>query len=58
MIFGKLNVDENPSTAQRLSIMGIPTLLFYRDGQLVDRIIGAAPRDRIIQTMQRAFRLT
>jgi thioredoxin 1 len=56
--FGKLDVDENPTTARKLEIMGIPTILFYKDGQLVDRIVGAAPRDHIEDTMRKAFQLT
>jgi thioredoxin 1 len=39
----KLNVDENPRTAGSLRVMGIPTLLIYRNGREVDRIVGAAP---------------
>lgn len=43
----KLNVDENQSTAQRLSIQSIPTLLLYKDGKLVDKMIGALPKPQI-----------
>lgn len=45
--FGKLNVDENPETAMRFGIQGIPTLLFIKNGKEVNRIVGAAPRWRI-----------
>ena len=45
--FGKLNVDENPLTPVRFGITGIPTLLFFKRGRLVDRIIGAVPRELI-----------
>jgi thioredoxin 1 len=43
----KLNVDENQSTAQRLGIQSIPTLLLYKDGKLVDKMIGALPKPQI-----------
>ena len=44
IVFGKLNVDENPETATKFSIMGIPTLLFMKHGAEVDRIVGVAPK--------------
>jgi thioredoxin 1 len=45
--FGKLNVDQNPRVATQYSIMSIPTILVFKNGQLVDRIIGAMPRERL-----------
>ncbi len=53
IVFGKLNVDENPRTAERFGITGIPTLLILRSGGEVDRIVGAAPRTSIESTLQR-----
>ena len=47
VLFGKLNVDENPRTAERFQIFGIPTLLIIKNGKEVDRIVGLAPKDHI-----------
>jgi len=47
IVFGKLDVDENPRTAMNFRIMSVPTLLIIKDGKLVDQIIGAVPRDYI-----------
>lgn len=40
----KLNTDENPEVTGRYQIMGIPTLLFFRDGKPVDKVVGAAAK--------------
>ncbi|MHC1579704.1 MAG: thioredoxin [Candidatus Alkanophagales archaeon] len=44
VVFGKLNTDENVRTATALGIMAIPTLCIYKDGKLVDKIVGALPK--------------
>ena len=43
----KLNVDQNPATASRYSVMSLPTLLFFKDGKVVDTAVGALPRQEI-----------
>ena len=50
--FGKLDVDENQSTAMRFRTMSIPTLLILKNGQEVDRIIGAYPREYIEEKLK------
>ena len=44
---GKLNVDENPVTADRFQVQSIPTLIMFKDGVPVDRIVGALPKHLI-----------
>src|SRR5258705_12055010 len=43
----KLNVDDNPSTAQRYGIKGIPTLILFREGKEVERVVGATSKESI-----------
>lgn len=44
VIVGKLNVDENSDTPMQYGIRNIPTILFFKDGELVDKQIGAAQK--------------
>lgn len=44
VVFAKLNTDENMAVASKFRIMSIPTLLYFKDGKLVDKSIGALPR--------------
>ncbi len=46
-VIGKLDVDSNRDTAVKFGIQAIPTMLFFKDGQMVDRIVGAADRKTI-----------
>ncbi len=47
VVFGKLNVDENQVTSAKYRIMSIPTLLVFKNGNLVDSIIGAMPKEML-----------
>ncbi|MDN7024733.1 thioredoxin [Methanoculleus sp. FWC-SCC1] len=53
--FGKCNVDENNRTAASFGISAIPTILFFANGQLVERIIGVQPKSVILARMERSF---
>lgn len=47
VVVGKVNVDEQPGLAGRFAIRSIPTLLFFKDGEAVDTMIGAQPKAQI-----------
>jgi thioredoxin 1 len=53
ILFGKLNVDENQRVAQEYGIMSIPTLLVFKDGKLVDQIVGALPKKMLEERIRR-----
>ena len=48
----KMNVDENPGTPTRFHIRGIPTVIFFKDGKVVDQLVGNHPKDTIAQTIR------
>ena len=50
---GKLDVDENPATASRYGVRSIPTILFFKKGELVDRVIGMVPRPHLEEKVKR-----
>jgi thioredoxin 1 len=52
-IIAKLNVDDNPEVAQRFGVTSIPTMMMFKNGKLVDRIVGAAPRGALQQFIDR-----
>ena len=45
-VIAKVNVDENPGLAQQYSVRSIPTILFFKDGEIKDQVIGALPKDQ------------
>ena len=49
---GKLNVDENPRTAEKYGIMNIPTMILFKDGKEITRIIGFRPKSEIIRSLE------
>jgi thioredoxin 1 len=49
LVIAKVNTDENPQWAMHYGVQGIPTMLFVKDGELVDQIVGAHPKPSIQQ---------
>ncbi|MDG6220794.1 MAG: thioredoxin [Candidatus Thermoplasmatota archaeon] len=52
VLFGKLNVDENRAVPSSFGVMSIPTLLVFKDGKLVDRLVGALPKQMIEEKLK------
>jgi len=50
----KLNIDENPRTASQFHVSSIPTMLIFREGKLIDRLIGAHPKSVIAEHLAKA----
>jgi len=48
---GKLNIDDYPLLASKYEITAVPTLLFFRNTQVVDRAVGVSPKNALIQTL-------
>lgn len=51
LVIGKLDVDENQSTAMAYGVMSIPTLLLFKGGQPVERIVGAQPKPALLSKL-------
>ena len=49
----KMNVDDNPSTPAKFGIRGIPTLIIFKDGKIVDQIVGLVPKATIKEVLDR-----
>ena len=48
----KLNADENPETMRRFGVAGIPTLILFKDGQPVERLVGFMPKPQLMSRLQ------
>jgi thioredoxin 1 len=51
IVIGKLNVDENPTTATSFDILSIPTMLIFSGGTVVKKLVGAMPKKRLIEEL-------
>ncbi len=51
IIVAKVNTDENPQWAMKYGVRGIPTMLFVKDGDIADQMVGAAPKPMIQQRL-------
>jgi thioredoxin 1 len=51
-IVGKVDVDNNPQTAGKFGIRNIPTLLFFKNGEIVDKQVGAVPKQVLVKKLE------
>lgn len=51
----KIDVDANPAVPSKYGIMSIPSLLFFKNGQLVDKIVGAVPKSQLVSRLSSAM---
>ncbi len=53
--FGKVNVDVEYELAERFGVMSIPTLIFFKNGEIVERVAGALPKNELLKRVKEAF---
>ena len=51
----KLNVDENPSTPSQYGVRGIPALILFKEGKVLDQIVGSVPKARLKALIEKAL---
>jgi len=51
----KINIDENPETPSRFSVRGIPTILFFKNGELVNRQVGVLPKSKLYEKIEDVY---
>ena len=55
VVISKMNTDENPNTASQHGIMSIPTMMIFKNGELVERLVGALPKPVIVEKLEAYF---
>ena len=51
-----MNVDESPNAPQQYKVRGIPTMIFFRNGQMVEQLVGNQPRDAIKGVIEKVLK--
>jgi thioredoxin 1 len=52
---GKVNVDDNPATPGKYSVRGIPTLILFKGGKVIDQVVGAVPKSQLDALIAKAL---
>ncbi|MCA9773082.1 MAG: thioredoxin, partial [Myxococcales bacterium] len=53
--FAKINVDDNQQTPAQFGVRGIPTLILFKDGKVVDQVVGAVPRPQLTALVEKGL---
>ena len=53
--FCKMDIDSNPATPMQFGVKGIPTLIMFKDGQIVDQVVGAVPKGNLEELIKKAL---
>ncbi len=53
--FTKINIDENPKNATNYKVRGIPNLVFFKGGQVVEQIVGAVPKEQLVDAIKKVI---
>ena len=51
----KMNVDDNPKTPAKYNVRGIPNLIFFKGGEVVEQIVGAVPKDQLLSAVNKVL---
>jgi thioredoxin 1 len=54
-VIGKLNVDDNPEITAKFGVRNIPTLLFFKGGEIADKQVGAVPKSTLVSKLEKLF---
>lgn len=54
-VIGKLDVDSNPGVSAKYGIRSIPTILFFKNGELADKQVGAVPKSNLVSKLEALF---
>jgi len=55
IVVAKMNVDDNPRTPAQFNVRGIPYLVIFKGGQVLDQVVGAVPKDQLITAIKKAI---
>ena len=52
-VIGKVDIDSHPSIAQKYAVMNIPTVLYLKNGEMIDKVIGAVPKKKLVEVLEK-----